>query len=121
MGRVFEDVCRAWVARTARLPFRPSRVGAWWDASSANEIDVVALGPDREVLVAECKWGEFDDRDLATAGRGSHCSWASCQPRRGKARCTWPAFRRGEWGAGVAREVAGGTVLGFTGEDVLSF
>jgi len=29
MGRQFEEMCRAWVGRTTRLPFRPSRVGTW--------------------------------------------------------------------------------------------
>ena len=122
MGRVFEDVCRAWVARTARLPFRPSRVGAWWDASSANEIDVVALGPDREVLVAECKWGEFDDRDLATLRARAALLLGELPAAAREGPLHVACFSaRGEWGAGVAREVAGGTVLGFTGEDVLSF
>ncbi|TVP46170.1 MAG: ATP-binding protein [Gemmatimonadales bacterium] len=121
MGPVFEDACRAWVARARELPFRPSRLGAWWDATSENEIDVVALGPTNEVLVGTCKWGAVSDRDLRalreTAARlipelpSSHRSGA----------ITWACFSAlGEWGAGVADEIEAGSVLGFTGKDLLS-
>ncbi len=64
MGSVFESVCRTFVRRGERLPFQPVRVGEWWDASSQNEIDVVALGADGEVLVGECKWGDVRSADL---------------------------------------------------------
>lgn len=90
MGPIFEDVCRSWVARADTLPFRPSRLGSWWDAPTENEIDVVALGPTNEVLVGECKWGPA-------------CFSA-----------------RGEWGGRVAKEIEAGSVLAFTAEDVLS-
>lgn len=64
MGVVFEGVCRAFVRRTDRLPFAPLRVGEWWDADSQNEIDVVAIGPDGELLLGECKWGMVRSADL---------------------------------------------------------
>jgi AAA+ ATPase superfamily predicted ATPase len=54
----FEDAARFHVARLARanrLPFRPDRIGGWWDRTA--EIDVLAIG-DREqrALAGECKW-----------------------------------------------------------------
>lgn len=64
MGEVFEGVCRAFVRRTRRLPFEPVRVGEWWDASSENRIDVVAIGPEGELLLGECRWGTVSAADL---------------------------------------------------------
>lgn len=64
MGPVFEDVCRAFVRRTDRLPFAPLRVGDWWDAGSRNQIDVVAIGPAGELLLGECKWGKVRVADV---------------------------------------------------------
>ena len=120
MGRLFEDVCRAWVARTTRLPFRPTRVGAWWDATSSHEIDVVALGADHEVLVAECTWGTVDDGDLRTlrerAALLEHELPVAAQGRPRHLACFSAS---GHWGPAVARAIAAGTVLGFTAEDVL--
>lgn len=74
MGPVFEAVCRDYVGRQARrdagaLPFRPLRVGAWWDASHREEVDVVALGDSDKVLVGEAKWGPVTERHLATLRR----------------------------------------------------
>ncbi|MEW6283982.1 MAG: ATP-binding protein, partial [Candidatus Eremiobacterota bacterium] len=53
VAQTFEEVCRQWIRRRAELPFRPQRVGRWWD--SRAEIDVVAYD-DRWLLVGECKW-----------------------------------------------------------------
>ena len=44
--------------------FKPVRTGRWWDATTESEIDAVALDHRGRVLVAECKWGEVDFRDL---------------------------------------------------------
>ena len=66
MGRVFEQACLDFVAGGAGLPFRPHRVGAWWDSASRHEIGVVALGPEGRVLVGECKWGVVGEGDLAS-------------------------------------------------------
>lgn len=65
MGDVFEAVCRSFVRRGDGLPFRPVRVGEWWDATSDNQVDVVALGSGGKVLVGECKWGDVRASDLA--------------------------------------------------------
>lgn len=120
MGRPFEDMCRSWVARTGRLPFGPSRVGSWWDASSANEIDIVALGPQRELLVGECKWGEVTDGDLKTLrARASLLHAELPAAARGGPLHVACFSARGAWGPGVAKEIAAGTVLGFTAEDIL--
>jgi len=54
ISQTFEDLCAEWVRRNPpQLPFRPDRVGRWWDRQ--NEIDVVAYN-DEEVLFGECKW-----------------------------------------------------------------
>jgi hypothetical protein len=66
MGGVFEEVCRDFVRRTDRLPFRPLRVGEWWDADSQNQVDVVSIGSRGELLVGECKWGRVTAGHLAT-------------------------------------------------------
>jgi AAA+ ATPase superfamily predicted ATPase len=65
LGMVFEDAARQFVAEGRALPFRPTRVGSWWDARARNEIDVVALSDEGELLVGECKWGKARGADLA--------------------------------------------------------
>jgi uncharacterized protein len=120
MGPVFEDACRAWVARADRLPFRPSRLGAWWDSTSENEIDIVALGPTNEVLVATCKWGAVSDRDLGASSDGSQAdSGTPVVPPGGRHDLRLLLRARGV-GTGVAGEIEAGAVLGFTGEDLLA-
>jgi AAA+ ATPase superfamily predicted ATPase len=65
MGPVFEQICRDYVRRPGLLPFRPFRVGEWWDSTSENQIDVVAVGARGELLLGECKWGGVTIHDLA--------------------------------------------------------
>lgn len=121
MGRAFEDVCRSWVGRTAHLPFRPSRVGSWWDASSTNEIDVVAVGTQQELLVGECKWGPFDDNDLATLRSRAALLQAELPVSMRGGRVYLAAFSaRSEWGPGVSQAMADGSVLGFSADDVIT-
>jgi hypothetical protein len=121
MGTVFEDVCRSWVAGTDRLPFRPSRMGAWWDATTQNEIDVVALGPVNEVLVGECKWGPVSDQDLALLRSRAALLVPELPPSHRAGSLVYACFSaRGEWGQRVAEEIAAGSILGFTAEDVLT-
>jgi len=121
MGPVFEDACRAWLARAEELPFRPSRLGAWWDSTSEHEVDVVALGPTNEVLVGTCKWGAVSDRDLAALRTSSARLMPELPPSHQSGALTYACFSaRGDWGAGVAGEIDTGSVLGFTGEDLLS-
>lgn len=65
MGLVFEEIASAAVAGgTLSLPFRPLRVGAWWDTGNQRELDIVALSLEGGVLAAGCKWGTVDDRDV---------------------------------------------------------
>lgn len=81
VGPVFEEVARQHVRALGRrdgLPFRPARVGAWWDAG--EEIDVVAVDEEGTALLAgECKWwqgpvgedllGELKQRVAVLLGR----------------------------------------------------
>ena len=119
MGAPFEDICRSWAGRTARLPFRPSRVGAWWDANSRNELDVVAMGLDGDILVGECKWGRVDDADLELLrARATRlvADLPSSQPVR---RVHYALFSgTGTWSSGVAALIAAGDVLGFSSADL---
>lgn len=62
MGEVFERICRQHAA--AHGPIRPLRIGSWWDARSANQVDVVAISASHELFAAECKWGEVRMQDL---------------------------------------------------------
>ena len=120
MGRPFEEACRAWVGRTARLPFRPSRVGTWWDSTSQNEIDIVALGAQRELLVGECKWGRVDDDDLKTLRTRAALLHAELPAAAQGGAVVLACFSAsGDWGPGVAREIQAGAVLGLTAEDLL--
>ncbi|HEX9938990.1 MAG TPA: ATP-binding protein [Longimicrobium sp.] len=72
MGAVFEEICRDFVRRTDRLPFRPVRVGEWWDAGSQNQVDVVAVGSRGELLAGECKWGRVTGAHLRTLRERAH-------------------------------------------------
>jgi AAA+ ATPase superfamily predicted ATPase len=64
MGEVFENVCREFVRAGTGLRFKAVRTGRWWDGTMTNEIDIVATDGGTRVLVAECKWGQVDSRDL---------------------------------------------------------
>lgn len=66
MGEIFEKVCREFVRDGGVARFKPVRTGRWWDTNAANEVDIVALDADSRLLVAECKWGQVDSRDLNT-------------------------------------------------------
>jgi len=51
-GTVFEELCRAWVqTRGARgdLPFRPTKVGSYWDRHT--QVDVVAVSDSEQALL----------------------------------------------------------------------
>ena len=120
MGPVFEDACRGWVARAEGLSFRPSRLGAWWDSTSENQIDIVALGPTHEVLMGTCKWGAVSDRDLAALRSAAARLMPELPSSHQSGAVTYACFSaRGEWGPGVAGEMEAGSVLGFSGEDLL--
>ena len=55
-GWAFEEICRARVwdlSAAGHIPFRPQRVGMWWDAQA--QIDVAALD-EEYILLGECRW-----------------------------------------------------------------
>lgn len=55
-GLAFEEICRSWVwsqGDQGRIPFRPQRVGSWWDAQT--QIDVAAVN-DEYILLGEYRW-----------------------------------------------------------------
>ncbi len=123
MGGVFEAVCRDFVGRQARrdpgaLPFQPLRVGAWWDAPSREEVDVVALGWAGEVLVGEAKWGPVTERHLATLRRRAALVAADL----GGAETVHLALftGRGEADRAVRAEAEAGRVLLFTADDLVA-
>lgn len=121
MGGVFEDLCRTWVSHAGRTPFAPVRVGSWWDAKSTNQIDVVALGPNRELLVGECKWGAFDERDLRTLRERTALLQLELPASARGGPVTYMVFSaRAEWSPGVMRDIEAGAVIGVSGEQLLS-
>jgi AAA+ ATPase superfamily predicted ATPase len=65
MGAIFEQICREHVSSGRNIPFRPMRVGSWWDAHGQDEVDVVAVGPDNDLFIGECKWGPVSGRHLS--------------------------------------------------------
>ena len=121
MGGVFEAVCRDFVGRQARqdpgaLPFRPLRVGSWWDAGHREEVDVVALGGAGQLLVGEAKWGPVTERHLSTLRRRATLVEADLG---GASEVHLALFTgRGEADRGVQTEVEGGRVLLFTPQDL---
>ena len=121
MGGVFEELCRTWVAHAQDTPFAPVRVGTWWDAKSTNQIDVVALGPNRELLVGECKWGTFDERDLRTLRERTALLQQELPASARGGPVTYMAFSaRADWSHSVMREIETGAVIGVSGEQLLS-
>jgi AAA+ ATPase superfamily predicted ATPase len=116
MGSVFEDICRDFVCRTDRLPFQPLRVGEWWDATSQNQVDVVAAGGRGDLLVGECKWGRVTATHLATLRGRAQLVAAEL----GKVQKIHAVLfsARGEFDDEVKREADAGTVLIFSAEDL---
>jgi len=116
MGAVFEEICRDFVRHTDRLPFSPLRVGEWWDATSANQVDIVATGSRGNLLVGECKWGRVTAAHLATL----RIRATTIAAELGKIQHVHAALftARGEADEEVLREAAAGTVLLFTAEDL---
>ncbi len=82
MGLAFEDICRQYLIRQAKLrklPFVPAYIGKWWGNNPAiraqDDIDLLALDKNRtEGIFCECKFRnrpmpmeEYDD--LITAAQ----------------------------------------------------
>ena len=116
MGPVFEEICRDFVRRTDRLPFRPLRVGEWWDVTSQNQVDVVAMDGRGDLLVGECKWGRVTARHLeALRERGRRMA----AELGGIGHLHTALFTaRNEADEDVLREAAAGTTLLFSAEDL---
>lgn len=54
VGRVFEDIVKELVLD--KLPFKPTRIGTWWNRRG-DEIDLVAVNENtKEILFGEVKW-----------------------------------------------------------------
>jgi AAA+ ATPase superfamily predicted ATPase len=116
MGPVFEEICRDFVRRTDRLPFLPLRVGEWWDSTSQNQVDIVAVGGQGQMLVGECKWGRVTAGDLAVLRERANRVAAELA---GIIRTHTALFSaRGETDDEVRREAAAGQTLFFSGEDL---
>jgi uncharacterized protein len=113
MGDVYEEACRSFVAhgRHPRMPFRPIQVGSWWTEDGQEEVDVVALGPDGEVLLGEAKWGKVSSTDLDTLLRRGEI----LVPKLGGVRSvTYALFSgRGYQDASVDSRVAAGEAIHF--------
>lgn len=116
MGPVFEDVCRDFVRRSDRLPFRPLRVGEWWDGASRNQVDIVSLGGKGELLVAECKWGRVTGAHLATLRQRAQLLAAELPGIHSVHTALFTG--RGEADDEVQREAQAGKTLLFSGEDL---
>lgn len=116
MGAIFEEICRDFVRQTDRLPFRPLRVGEWWDATSQNQVDVVATGVAGELLVGECKWGRVTSAHLATLRTRALAVSAELPRVRNMHLALFTG--RGEADEEVRREAEAGSVLLFSAEDL---
>jgi AAA+ ATPase superfamily predicted ATPase len=116
MGPVFEAVCRAFVRQPGSLPFEPLRVGEWWDATSLNQIDVVAMGPAGELLLGECKWGRVRSADLRRLQSRADLIVTELV---GVRRVLFAVFSRGGVDRQVEAEVEGGRVLHFDVAEVV--
>ncbi|HEX8395585.1 MAG TPA: ATP-binding protein [Longimicrobium sp.] len=116
MGGIFESVCRTFVRRGQGLTFAPLRVGEWWDGTSQNEIDVVALGPEGQVLVGECKWGGVRLSDLARLRARANLLLADLG--EGPHQVHFALFSGGDVSPEMAREVESGSVLHFSAQDL---
>ncbi|HET7232202.1 MAG TPA: ATP-binding protein [Longimicrobium sp.] len=116
MGPVFEEICRDFIRRTDRIPFKPLRVGEWWDTGSRNQADVVAIGSKGQLLVGECKWGRVTGGHLAELRERAALVASEL---KGTTRAHVALFSgRGEADDEVRQEVAAGNALFFTPDDL---
>ncbi len=58
VGRIFEDVCRHWLARYSELEQArsASAIGSWWSRDGRHEIDIACVDRNRYTLLGLCKW-----------------------------------------------------------------
>jgi len=118
MGFVYEEACRLAVRRgQLALPFAPVRAGEWWDATSSQQIDVVALGGEREMLVGECKWGNVTARELETLNQRGQLLAAELG---GVRRMHLALFSgSGQFDMRVKAAIEAGKVKGYTAADMV--
>lgn len=70
VGRIFEDVCRAWLTRYSEVQAARSAVsiGSWWSRDGSVEIDIACADRDRYTLLGSCKWSrQLVDEDVLEA------------------------------------------------------
>ncbi len=117
MGETFEAACRDFVRHSETLPFSPWRVGEWWNASSTEQIDIVALGSRDELLVGECKWGAVSRPDLEKLRRRLD---AVASELSGRPLTTHLALfsGSGEADADIRKAIRSGDVLFFGADDL---
>ncbi len=67
---VFEEVCRdifLQLCKQGHLAFSPTKTGAYWDGSQANEIDLVSVDEaNRQIFFGECKYLQKQQMPLKT-------------------------------------------------------
>lgn len=86
LSHAFEDICRQWLVRQnacGRLPQHYQTIGRWW--RGAHEIDLVALAPGKQRLLAECKFKnspvgpsllkELEEKERAGFGSSNSQLW----------------------------------------------
>jgi uncharacterized protein len=58
VGRIFEDVCRHWLARYSEVEQARSAdaIGSWWSRDGRHEIDIACADRNRYTLLGSCKW-----------------------------------------------------------------
>jgi AAA+ ATPase superfamily predicted ATPase len=58
VGRIFEDVCRQWLARYSEVEQAGSAtaIGSWWSRDGRHEIDIACADRNRYTLLGSCKW-----------------------------------------------------------------
>jgi AAA+ ATPase superfamily predicted ATPase len=70
VGRIFEDICRRWLARYSEIQEARDAVaiGSWWSRNGRVEIDIACTDRDRYTLLGSCKWSkQLVDEDVLEA------------------------------------------------------
>jgi AAA+ ATPase superfamily predicted ATPase len=116
VGHVFEDVCRWWVGRRSPYAATSVEVGAWWSRKGDAEVDVVAVGQDRHVLLGSCKWRDREVGEDVLDQLYAHR--ALLGPKAARARLA--LFARRGFGAIVRRRAQEEDVLLVTAGDLFA-
>jgi len=58
VGRIFEDVCRHWLAHFSDIEQArdATTIGSWWSRDGRHEIDIACADRKRYTLLGSCKW-----------------------------------------------------------------